>query len=130
MAKVCIIEDDPAFSAALERVISKSHTVYCFTNTPEDLDDILSLEPNLILLDCMLPGETGPNFLHRLRADDRGQTTPIVLMSAYHEVVEESKQVVDRYQEFLKKPCTIRQVLDVVHRHVGGLQPISEWSVV
>src|SRR5687768_12797582 len=102
MAQICIIEDDPAFSAALHRIMSQEHEVQCFTSVPEDAEQILSSNPDIIFLDCMLPGESGPHFLQRLRSDDRTREVAVILMSAYHEMVEEAKTMVDDYQEFLK----------------------------
>jgi len=119
MAQICIIEDDPAFSAALQRIISQEHEVHCFSEVPEDPEEILSLRPDIIFLDCMLPGETGPTFLQRLRSDDRTREVAVILMSAYHEMMEEARLMTHEYQEFLKKPCTIRQVMALVHRYVG-----------
>lgn len=119
MAQICIIEDDPAFSAALQRIMSQEHTVHAFQTVPDDPEQIISLKPDLIFLDCMLPGETGPHFLHRLRSDDRTKQVAVILMSAYHEMMDEAKQASDEYQEFLKKPCTIRQVMALVQRYLN-----------
>lgn len=119
MAQICIIEDDPAFSAALQRIISQEHEVHCFSAVPDDPEEILSIRPDMIFLDCMLPGETGPTFLQRLRSDERTSKVAVILMSAYHEMMEEARLLTDDFQEFLKKPCTIRQVMALVHRYLG-----------
>ncbi len=126
MAQICIIEDDPAFSAALQRIISQEHDVHCFSSVPEDPEVILSLHPEMIFLDCMLPGETGPTFLQLLRSDDRTREVVVILMSAYHEMVEEARLLTDDFQEFLKKPCTIRQVMALVHRYLGPEEPTEQ----
>jgi len=118
MAQICIIEDDPAFAAALQRIMSQDHDVHTFPAVPEDAEEIISKQPDIIFLDCMLPGESGPHFLSRLREDERTRKVPVVLMSAYHEMVEEARNMDDEYQEFLKKPCTIRQVMAVVQRYL------------
>lgn len=118
MAQICIIEDDPAFAAALQRIMSQEHQVHCFSSVPDDPEEIIALKPDMIFLDCMLPGETGPHFLQRLREDDRTRKVAVILMSAYHEMMEEARLVTDEFQEFLKKPCTIRQVMALVQRYV------------
>lgn len=118
MAQICIIEDDPAFAAALQRIMSQDHEVHTFASVPENTEDIIGKKPDIIFLDCMLPGESGPHFLSRLREDERTRKVPVVLMSAYHEMVEEARSMNDEYQEFLKKPCTIRQVMAVVQRYL------------
>lgn len=122
MAHICIIEDDPAFAAALQRIMSQDHDVHTFPSVPDDAEQVISMKPDMIFLDCMLPGESGPHFLGRLRADERTRTVPIVLMSAYHEMMDEVKGTSPEFQEFLKKPCTIRQVMSVVQRFLGPAQ--------
>src|SRR5437868_224412 len=102
MAHICIIEDDPAFAAALQRIMSQDHQVHTFPTVPDNAEDVISVSPDIIFLDCMLPGESGPHFLSRLRADERTRSVPVVLMSAYHEMVEEARGAGNEYQEFLK----------------------------
>lgn len=117
MARVCIIEDDLAFAAALRRVLSAEHSVTCFSSVPDDAEEFMSLNPEVIFLDCMLPGESGPEFLSRLRGDERTRNVAIIMMSAYHEMAEESHLAAFGYQEFLKKPCSIREIQAIVERY-------------
>src|SRR5205814_1107965 len=101
----------------------QEHTVTVFPAVPENAEEVIALKPEIIFLDCMLPGESGPQFLQRLREDARTRSVSVVLMSAYHEMMDESKNMTHEFQEFLKKPCTIRQVMAVVQRHLAPRAP-------
>jgi two-component system, OmpR family, phosphate regulon response regulator PhoB len=127
MAKIIIIEDDPAFATALQRVIPEEHEVTLHPAVPEDDDLLFDAEPDLIFLDCMLPGETGPQLLERLRDDDRTRSVPVILMSGYEEMIDEAERLTGEYEEFLKKPCTMRQIMAVVQRHLGRTSPPSQY---
>ncbi len=97
--------------------MSPDHQVTCFSAVPENTEEVLGSNPDIIFLDCMLPGESGRNFQAppRRRPHER---CAVILMSAYHEMMEEAKTMSHDFQEFLKKPCTIRQVMAVVQRYL------------
>lgn len=118
MGLVVIIEDDPMFAAALERVISSEHEVKTFAAVPEDDSELLDSPPDMIFLDCLLPRESGLHFLERLRADPRTSRLPVVLMSGYEEMFHEAERLSGQFQEFLRKPCTMRQIMAVVQRYL------------
>ena len=122
MGKVVIIEDDPTFAAALERVISSEHQVKTYGAVPEDDAELFDSPPDIIFLDCLLPRESGPHYLERLRAEPRTSSVPVILMSGYEEMFNEAERLSGQYQEFLRKPCTMRQIMAVVHRYVPPAQ--------
>lgn len=118
MARICIIEDDPLFASALKRIMADEHEVTTLSAVPKD-DTIFEAKPDLIFLDCMLPGESGPAFLARLRRDERTSKVSVILMSGYSEMIDEANRLEGEYEEFLKKPCTMRQVMAAVQRQLN-----------
>jgi len=48
----------------------------------EALALLASLDPDLVILDVMMPGLDGPSTLARMRADPRLQSIPVVFMTA------------------------------------------------
>lgn len=117
MPIICIIEDDPAFSAALERVMARHYTVHTMTRLPDDLAEMTRIAPDIIFLDCMLPGESGLDIVRRLRAADVVPHAGIILMSAYHDMLDKARDTDMAGLGYLRKPCTVRQVMELVHRH-------------
>jgi DNA-binding response OmpR family regulator len=122
LAKVVIIEDDPMFAAALERVISTEHDVKTYPAVPENDSELFDSPPDIIFLDCLLPRESGPHYLERLRAEPRTSKVPVILMSGYEEMFNEAERLSGHYQEFLRKPCTMRQIMAVVQRYIPPRQ--------
>ena len=58
------------------------YTMDCAASGEEALRLLDSVQPDLILLDLMMPGMGGLTFLRRLRADERWATLPVVVLSA------------------------------------------------
>lgn len=69
MAKLIVIDDNQSICQLIHDFFSdlKGHTVYS-TNTPEDaLDMVREHDPDLALLDIMMPGIHGIDLLKQLR---------------------------------------------------------------
>jgi len=82
--KILIIEDDPAAARLGEyTLVLEGYHVEVATNGVEGLKRALEGEPDLIILDVMLPGLDGFEICHRLRADFAKTThLPILMLSA------------------------------------------------
>lgn len=83
MAIIQIIEDDPDHASLLDHTLRKARYR---TNVAHDgqigLNDVKRLQPDLVLLDVMLPGMDGHEVCRRLREDHQTQSIPIIMISA------------------------------------------------
>ncbi len=93
MSKILIIEDEKTLAAMYKEVFEqKGHTVFLESGVTAGLQKAREVNPNLILLDILLPGETGISFLIKLRKLDSEEVanTPVVAFSNYDD--QESKE--------------------------------------
>ncbi len=83
--KVLVIEDDILLSTLLADNLAllreKGVEVYTTTNAEDGLVKARNVKPDLILLDIVLPGMTGFDFLEQLRKEEALTKTPIVVLS-------------------------------------------------
>lgn len=94
--RVLYVEDEPDIQAvakvALESVGGFKLLIYNSGNDAMDhLDEIKAFNPDVVLLDVMMPGMDGPSTLAALRADNQLAETPIIFMTAKvqpHEVAD------------------------------------------
>jgi CheY-like chemotaxis protein len=83
---VVIIEDDPVaanYYATLFR--GNSYHVEVANDGVSGVDLCTRLQPQLILLDVMMPRQNGILVLQTLRASDETKNTPVVVMSNFSE---------------------------------------------
>lgn len=74
MANVLIVEDDIDLNNAYKIVLeNEGHVVVSAYNGQEALDALLSFEPDLIILDLLMPIKSGVEFLEDYR--DLGETS-------------------------------------------------------
>jgi signal transduction histidine kinase/CheY-like chemotaxis protein len=82
---VLLVDDDPNFVRLLGRVLttgSPAPRVLEASTALEGLAIARSQRPSLILLDLLMPGITGYDFLRELRSDPALRETPVIVMSA------------------------------------------------
>jgi len=117
MAKVMVVDDAYSELKLMESILkSAGHEVVSLMDG-EALEDKLSTEqPDVLLLDIVMPKRNGYEILRALRKDERTKKTPVVLVSSKN---QESDKVWGKRQgadEYLAKPFTSDQLLGVVKR--------------
>ncbi|MFO8004714.1 HDOD domain-containing protein [Thioalkalivibrio sp.] len=79
--RVLVIEDDPSGRLLLNGMLSRlGHTVYSAANGEEGLGIALEVQPQVILIDGMLPDDEGLGFCRALRATDWGKPVYLLLL--------------------------------------------------
>lgn len=82
MLKIVIIEDDPFLAAIYEH---KLQGLGCEIESAVDglagYDLIVSVKPDLVLLDLLLPGLPGADLIERLRTTDEFRDLPVIVVS-------------------------------------------------
>ena len=78
----CVEDDEAAGNLAAYALESAGFHVQIFPNGQAFFKALESAEPELILLDIMLPGEDGLSILKKLRADSSTSEIPVILTTA------------------------------------------------
>jgi CheY-like chemotaxis protein len=96
LARIMMVEDEPDIQAvarvALEAV--GGFSVEMCSSGIEALQRVLEIDPDLILMDVMMPGMDGPSTLKKLRESPRTAGYPLIFMTAKVQAHE-----VSRYRE-------------------------------
>ena len=80
---VLVIEDEPDIRELIEFNLKKyDYNVLLANNGEKGLKDARSYEPDLILLDLMLPGIQGIDVCRVIKSDENIKNTPIIILSA------------------------------------------------
>ncbi len=92
MSKILIIEDEKTLAQMYKEVFeSQNYEVTLASNVNQALEVVREIKPDLVLLDILLPGETGISFLRQLRelSDPISEVT-VVAFSNYND--QESRE--------------------------------------
>ena len=81
------------------------------TNGQEALDMVAAHEPDLILLDIMMPCMSGFEVCRRLKDNDKTRDIPVVMVTALNELADIEKGADSGCDDFLTKPVNRVELL-------------------
>lgn len=107
---ILIVEDDPAMLRGLkDNFAYAGYTVATAADGEAGLDAALSLKPDLILLDLMLPGMNGYEICRRLRAEEL--MMPIIMLTAKNQESDVVLGLNIGANDYVTKPFSIKELL-------------------
>lgn len=104
-----VVEDDRATLLLVEHVLKGlGHTVHCAPDGNAGLALAMSVRPQIIVSDWIMPGLDGVSFCKALRQTEEGQQMYFIILSA----LEQDDQLVEAFEsgvdDYLTKPFTPR----------------------
>jgi two-component system, sensor histidine kinase and response regulator len=121
MPKIAIIEDDQAISQMYRfKFEGEGFNVETAENGRLGLELAEKMQPDIILLDLMMPEMTGDEMLEHLRKAPWGKKMKVIILTnmGEHEVPAKVKEL-GVSGIILKADMTPRQVADYVKKHLG-----------
>lgn len=107
---ILVVEDEAKLAQFIK--LELEYEDYQVTVSPDGLDGLANAReynPDLILLDWMLPGISGVEICHRLR--QTGDKVPIILLTAKDEISDRVKGLDAGADDYLVKPFSIEELL-------------------
>ena len=82
MSKILIIEDDPLMGRMYQKIFTfEGYEVEVADNGEDGLAKVKSWNPNLVLLDIMMPKMNGMEVLDKLKSDPDTKKLPVVILT-------------------------------------------------
>jgi CheY-like chemotaxis protein len=85
----------------------------------ESLELARALEPDLIVLDLMMPGRSGFQVLHQLRREQALEATPVIVLSARAQAADREEVARTGATSFMAKPFSPRELCAAVVSLLG-----------
>jgi DNA-binding response OmpR family regulator len=126
--RVLVVDDEPMVRDTLGQVLSdEGYNVDLAVDGETALDRVHAAKPDVILLDLMMPGMNGRQFLQTLRDDTTYENVPVLIMTAVHGL--EVNLATFGASELVEKPFDVDELLNkvalAVYRSRGpGTAPI------
>jgi DNA-binding response OmpR family regulator len=87
MGKILLVDDDQDTTKLLEHILSEDgHEVRSLNNGDDTVPAALSFDPNLIVLDMILPSMNGLDVCRNLRANTQLAHTPIIFFTSVSDI--------------------------------------------
>ena len=118
--KVLIVDDETNIVISLEFLMEQAgYDLRIASGGQEALDQVATFEPDLILLDVMMPQINGFDVCRRIRENPAWQQTKIIMLTAKGREVEIAKGLALGADAYVTKPFSTKELLAQV-RHILG----------
>ena len=112
MSRVLVVEDESAIAELIAiNLRHAGHEVTLATTAAQAHDEVSRALPALVVLDWMLPGESGLALARRWRADARTRELPLILLTARAEEADKVAGLDAGADDYLSKPFSTSELL-------------------
>lgn len=109
---ILVVEDEEDILALLHfNLIKAGYLVDCAESGEEALQAVAAKQPDLMLLDLMLPGIDGLEICRRLRDEDATKEIPIIMLTARGEEEDVVRGLELGADDYVTKPFSIKVLL-------------------
>ena len=110
--KIFIIEDEPSIIQLVQHNLEKEGFIVSSSiNGNNGLKELKKFEPNLLLLDWMLPDLSGIEICKNIRKDIKLKSLPIIMLTAKGEEEDKIKGLDSGVDDYLTKPFSFNELL-------------------
>ncbi len=112
---ILIVDDSTTNIVLLEAILDeKGYKIHTALNAREAFTIINKHNPDLILLDLLMPKISGFDFLVEIKKDPKTRNTPVIVVSALTESEHIDRIMTMGAIDFVKKPIDLQYLVDKV----------------
>lgn len=118
--RVLLVEDEPNIMEAIRFLLLRDgFNVDTHSDGRSAYDAIIAKKPDIVILDVMLPGRSGYDVLHDLRASPDTAAMPVLMLTARGH--RKDRELAERYgaSKFMTKPFSNAEMLSSVRELAG-----------
>lgn len=124
--KILVIDDEKPIADILEFNLKKEgFDVYCAYDGNDAIEKVEEIQPDLILLDIMLPGRDGMEVCREVR---KKYNTPIIMLTAKDSEIDKVLGLELGADDYVTKPFSTRELLARVKANLRRQQSVASQS--
>ena len=112
MITILVVDDDPAIREMIKLALTRGgYEVQEAGNTLDARQTIATQIPDLILLDWMLPGQSGFEFARALQRDSAHKQIPVIMLTARDQEEDKVAALEAGADDYVAKPFSVSELL-------------------
>jgi len=129
-ARVLVVDDILPNVKLLEaKLMSEYYDVITATSGPEALTKLETENPDIVLLDVMMPGMDGFEVCRRIKANPDKAHIPVIMVTALTDVEDKVKGLQAGADDFLSKPINDVALMARLRSLVRLKMALDEWKI-
>jgi DNA-binding response OmpR family regulator len=111
MTKILVIDDDVNTTWLMDNIFSKvGYEIHSVNNSNFALPEALTVKPDLIILDLIMPGVDGIKTCQALQTNPDTKSIPILMFSAVGDVSSKVEAFNAGARDFITKPVHVEEL--------------------
>ena len=123
MATILIVDDEPDIREVIRFTLEEGGFRVLEAAHADDARRLIAEQPDLILLDWMLPGRSGLELAAQLKQNAKTRTIPIIMISARGEEEDRIKGLNTGADDYITKPFSPREMVARIHAVLRRSKP-------
>lgn len=116
---ILVVDDELANAEVLSLILEEEgYRVFCAGNGRSGLQRAKDVQPDLVILDHLMPTMDGAEMAHEMRGVPALARVPILMNSSLPEAALRERY--DRYDGFLRKPYSVDAMLAMIRYLLDG----------
>ncbi len=131
--RLLVVDDQPVNIQALHQAFAADHQVLMATSGEQALALCISQQPDLVLLDVVMPGMNGHEVCRRLKADAETRDIPVIFITAHDDEAAETLGLELGAADFISKPINPKIVRARAHTHLtlkAQSDQLRQWAYI
>ena len=121
MKKIAVVEDDKVLRQALDSLLKENgYGTFCLEKFDRSEEEILRAEPDLVLLDILLPGANGQEILRNLRQKSQ---IPVIMVASREGEMDQILAMSYGADDYITKPYNPTLLLLKIEALFRRIQP-------
>ncbi len=115
-AKIMVVDDEPEITEIIEAFLDNAGYTVKVENQPQRAIPVATeFQPDLILLDIMMPGIDGYQVCNSIKETPGIKTTPVIFLTGKDSKDDQGKSFQVGGDMFIKKPFSCERLLEIVN---------------
>jgi two-component system, OmpR family, alkaline phosphatase synthesis response regulator PhoP len=118
---VLIVDDEPNIVRSLQFLMAQAgYEVRVARDGEQALEEIAKSQPDLVLLDAMMPRRDGFDVCQTIRANPRWADVRVIMLTAKGREIEREKGMAMGADDYITKPFSTKEVMAQVEKVLAG----------
>ena len=117
---VLIVDDNPLLLDFMQDALTElgNFTVATARNGVEGLERFYQVRPDCVVVDIKMPGLTGYQLVRALRGDPETTSTPLILLTALAQDMEQLAGLAAGADQYLRKPVEPLELVEAIYQAI------------
>jgi len=115
-AKILVVDDEPEITEIVQTFLHEAGYQVMVENTPQKAIEIdRNFQPDIILLDIMMPDVDGYDLCKALKSDPQFAATPLIFLTGKDRTDDMGRSFKAGGDMFIKKPFSCERLLEIIN---------------